>query len=223
MSQPYFLLDNLLDARQLASLDALLAAANYQPPAAHESDGIRNNLQVPTDDRTVLPQIHQLLNMAITQQPLFQALFMPLRMLPFTISRYDQGHSYDWHVDHPIMGAPAVRTDLAMTLFLSEPTAYEGGEIELETPQGKQQVKLARGSAIVYSCKLVHRVNEVRSGRRLAAISWIQSAIRDEQQREILFNIQRVYQSLGEKGQHPGEANVLLQTWGNLMRMWSEA
>lgn len=221
-TQPYIILDNLLNAQQLSSLDALIGIAQFSAPAEHERDGIRNNLQIAADDRTALPQLQQLLNQALMQQPLFQALFIPLRMTPFAVTRYDQGHSYNWHVDHPMVGNPPVRTDMAMTIFLSEPTACEGGELEIQTPAGVERIKPARGSAVVYSCQHVHRVNEVTSGRRLAAVSWMQSAVRSPQQRDILFNLQRVYQSLGEKGQHAAEANLLLQTWSNLMRLWAE-
>lgn len=220
-THPFTILDNLLTPQQLSSLDSLIGAANFALPA--ERDAVRNHLQIAPDDRQVLPQIQQLINQALTQNPMFQALFVPLRMSPFAVSRFDQGHSYGWHIDHPIMGNPPLRTDLAITIFLSEPTACNGGELEIETGSGIQQIKAARGSAVIYSCNNVHRVAEVTSGRRIVAISWIQCAVRQPQQRDILFNLQRVYQSLGEKGQHAPEANLLLQTWSNLMRMWSES
>ncbi|MCU0434436.1 MAG: Fe2+-dependent dioxygenase [Bacteroidia bacterium] len=222
-TQPYVILDNLLTAQQLTALDSLISAATFGPIDENEGDQIRRNLQISPDDRQILPQIQQLLNQALVQQPMFQALFMPLRMSPFGITRYDQGHGYSWHIDHPMMGNPPLRTDLAMTIFLSEPTSCQGGELEIDTGAGIQKLKPARGSAVVYSCNHVHRVAEVTSGRRIAAISWIQCAVRQPQQRDILFNLQRVYQSLGEKGQHAQEANVVLQTWSNLMRMWSES
>ncbi|MGL5892148.1 MAG: Fe2+-dependent dioxygenase [Bacteroidia bacterium] len=221
-TQPFIILDNLLSPQQLSSVDALLSSAQFVAPQEHERDGVRNNLQLPADERSVMPQIHQILNQALMQQPVFQALLAPLRMVPFTVTRYDQGHSYGWHVDHPIIGNPPVRTDMAITIFLSEPTACEGGELEIQTPAGTERIKPARGSAVIYPCHNVHRVNEVTAGRRIAAIGWIQSAVRNPQQRDILFNLQRVYQSLSEKGENANEASLILQSWSNLMRLWAE-
>jgi PKHD-type hydroxylase len=221
-TQPYIILDNLLTQQQLSAIDALLNTAQFVAPPEHERDGVRNNLQLPADERSAMPQIHQIINQALIQLPVFQALFAPLRMVPFSVTRYDQGHSYGWHVDHPMIGNPPVRTDMAITIFLSEPTACEGGELEIQTPAGTERIKPARGSAVVYQCQYVHRVCEVKAGRRIAAVSWIQSAVRNPQQRDILFNLQRVYQSLSEKSENANEASLILQSWSNLMRLWAE-
>jgi PKHD-type hydroxylase len=163
-----------------------------------------------------------IINNALASSPLFNAAVLPKYVYPFLISKYTPGMYYGWHVDSPLMGNPPVRTDVAMTLFLSDPAAYEGGELVIQAGQHNIPFKPAKGDAIVYPCQYLHCVNEVRSGERRAAVTWIQSAVRAPDQRQILYNLNQVHALLSHKNQHAPETNLLLQTHSNLLRMWTE-
>ena len=129
--------------------------------------------------------------------------------------------AYGWHVDSPVMGN-MIRTDIAITVFLNDPSAYEGGELELQTVAGTALYKLAKGDAICYPCTQLHQVRAVTKGERKVAVSWIQSMVRHAEQRKILFEINNVIDHLRQKELQSEEANLLLQTHSNLLRMWSE-
>ena len=130
---------------------------------------------------------------------------------------------YGSHLDNPIMVRPndnPLRTDLSMTLFLSDPESYEGGELSLETPFGPQNLKLSAGDAVVYSTIFRHRVVKVTQGTRLAVVGWIESMVSDERKRQILFDLWRVRQTLKES---PDQALTHLETsFVNLSKMWCE-
>jgi PKHD-type hydroxylase len=112
-----------------------------------------------------------------------------------------------------------MRTDLAVTLFLSAPESYEGGELILQLPSGNEEIKLTPGEAVVYSAKYVHRVGPVRSGVRLAAVTWVQSAVRDERIRALLYDLHLAMQKLGERQE---AALLVSKSYHNLLRLASE-
>lgn len=161
---------------------------------------------------------------ALQQHPLIQMAARPKRMRPVMISRYQPGMTYGSHVDNALMGSGSsmMRTDLSLTLFLSNPSSYVGGELVIETHQGEQSFKLDAGSAIVYPSSTLHRVEPVTSGIRLAAVTWIQSYIRDPNQREILFDLDTVRQALFDQQGKTGEFDLLTKSLSNLLRLWSE-
>jgi PKHD-type hydroxylase len=120
------------------------------------------------------------------------------------------------------MGEPAIRTDLAMKIFLSDPATYDGGELMIQTAGGAVAVKRAKGDAILYPCQFLHCVNEIKSGERMAAVTSIQSNIQSPEQRQLLFELNQVHALLQQKDKHSPEANQLLQTCSNLFRMWAD-
>jgi PKHD-type hydroxylase len=112
-----------------------------------------------------------------------------------------------------------MRTDLALTVFLSAPESYDGGELILEQPAGEEEVKLEAGEALLYSATRVHRVNPVRSGVRLAAVTWVQSVVRDEQMRSVLYDLQRALRGLADRER---EALLVSKSYQNLLRLAAE-
>ena len=118
------------------------------------------------------------------------------------------------------MGDPAIRSDLAMTVFLNDTASYTGGELVIQTSSGPVAMKPAKGDAILYPCQYLHCVNEITNGERIAAVTWVQSNIRSTEQRELLFQLNQVHAILPDK--HSQEANLLLQTYSNLFRMWAD-
>jgi PKHD-type hydroxylase len=161
---------------------------------------------------------------AIHKHPVVQIAARPKAMRPIMISRYQSGMSYGSHVDNALMGngSAMMRTDLSMTLFLSDPLSYDGGELVIETHQGEQEIKLEAGSAVLYPSSRLHRVEPVTRGVRVAAITWIQSFIRDPSQREILFDLDTIRQTLFSQSSKSHEFDLLAKSISNLLRLWSE-
>jgi len=227
-SNTYLVIPGLLKPGELALIDSLLETARFENGSSTATDtakAVKNNLQMPGEGSAEKQQIDAIFFHAITQSPLLQAALTPTRVLPPIISKYQPGMHYGYHVDSPLMSNPqtgAIRADVAMTLFLSDPESYVGGELSLMTQANEQRYKLAKGDAIVYPCTQVHAVLPVTSGVRLAAVTWLQCAVRDQMKREILFQLKSA-QSLTER-KDPGSAEnlVLLQAYANLMRMWAE-
>ena len=218
-------LQGVLSAPLLQQLGVVLSQAEFTDGRATATDAaksVKQNLQIDTQNQTVLPAAQHLIGQALMQYPAFHTAFFPMRLFPFLLSKYEPGMQYGWHVDSPIMGNPPVRTDLAMTLFLSDPASYDGGELVIRDAQGEKAYKPAQGDAVVYPCRSVHCVREVTRGQRLAAVSWIQSAVRSPEQRTVLQQLHQVYEQLNRQDPNSAQGNQLLQTWSNLLRMWAE-
>jgi len=224
MSAGFIHIPSLLDAEKLKQVDELLDLVKFidgKSTASMAAKMVKNNLQVNADD-AALPQLQQIINDALYNNLLFNAAVFPKHIYPILFSKYEPGMNYGWHVDSPLMGNPAIRTDLAMTIFLSDPASYEGGELLIQTPNGNLQLKPSKGDAIVYPCAYLHCVNTISSGTRMAAVTWIQSSIRLAEQRQILLQLNQVHGAVAQKDMNSPEANLLLQTYSNLLRMWSE-
>jgi PKHD-type hydroxylase len=163
---------------------------------------------------------------ALEQHPLFVSAALPRHTLPPLFNCYDGGGHYGNHVDNAIQRdanrLTKVRTDVSVTVFISQPEEYDGGELIIEDTYGVHEVKLPAGDAILYPSTSLHRVEPVKRGRRLAAVTWVQSMVRDDWQRAMLFNLDmtilRLRQRLGE-----GEEVVALTShYHNLLRQWAE-
>lgn len=156
---------------------------------------------------------------ALERDPVFQAWARPARWSRLLFSRYRPGDAYGLHVDDAFMAAEGggeLRTDLSFTLFLSEPDAYDGGELEVVGPEGLLTAKPAAGTAVLYDTGRVHQVAPLTRGERLAAVGWIQSRVRDAERREVLFDLWRLRGSLPQ-----GEPRLTLdKSLGKLLRMW---
>jgi PKHD-type hydroxylase len=224
MSQHFFNIPALLKPQEVAEIENLAADANFvdgRMTASLAAQQVKNNWQVDADSES-LTKIRALLDEALKTSPLFNIAAMPKAIYPFTVSKHTMGNYYGWHVDSPLMGDPSLRTDLAMTIFLSDPEKYDGGELVIQTEAGAAAFKPAQGDAVLYPCQYLHCVNEVSGGARLAAITWIQSNVRNPEQRQILFQLNQIHASLYNQAPHAPETNLLLQTHSNLFRMWAD-
>ncbi len=227
MNQSQFIhhVPGLLNQDTLHYVQQLLSQVPFvdgKATATNAARDVKRNLQADVNNKDIMPQLQQLMGMALMNEPKFQTELYAARIYPFLFSRYEPGMGYGWHVDSPVMGSPMVRTDLAMTVFLSDPSTYEGGELLIRTDAGEISYKPAMGDAIIYPCQYVHCVNDVRSGVRAAAVSWIQCSVRSAEQRALLAGLKRAHQKLEAKDPQSEETQALLQSWSNLLRMWAE-
>jgi PKHD-type hydroxylase len=160
---------------------------------------------------------------ALFRHPQFEMAARPKTMKPIMFSRYEPGMEYGTHVDNALMsGRPPVRSDLSFTLFLAQPDSYDGGELVVESPAGDMPFKLPAGSAILYPSSTLHHVAPVTRGARIAAVSWIQSYVRDPARREMLFDLETTRRSLFEREGKSREFDLVSKTFANLLRMWAE-
>ncbi len=183
---------------------------------------VKNNTQLKSDT-DITQEVRSIVLQALKRNDLFQMVARPKKIRPILFSRYQVGMYYGTHVDNAIMGDENLtRSDVSLTLFLSPPSSYEGGELVIESSQGEQSFKLDAGSMIVYPSWTLHRVEKVTEGVRLAAVTWVQSLIRDPYEREIIFDIETVRQSIFEKFGKTVEFDLLSKSHANLLRKWSE-
>ncbi len=182
---------------------------------------VKQNLQARAD--TGIAGLQASVEKALTRHPVFELAARPRRIGPVLFSRYEAGMRYGDHVDDAIMRAdPPLRTDIAITLFLTASEDYDGGELVIDSAAGEQEFKLPAGCAVVYPASTVHRVLPVMRGRRLAAVTWVQSLVRDNARRELLFDLDTARRALFERDGKSAEFDLLSKSVANLLRMWAE-
>jgi PKHD-type hydroxylase len=182
---------------------------------------VKNNLQVKRDAEAA-QKCAPLILAAMRRNGSFNAAAIPHRIHGPIFNRYDVGMTYGSHVDNAIMGEPAaVRSDVSATLFLSQPDSYDGGELVLQEHQSERRIKPPAGSMILYASTNVHRVEPVTRGSRIAAIFWIQSMVREESKRDILYDLNEILAGLRQK-LDANELMALTSIYSNLMRQWAE-
>ncbi len=219
---------NVLTPEQLARCREQLAAAPWvdgRVTAGHQGIRVKDNHQLP-EHAPVTHELGDLILAALERNPLFISAVLPAVVYPPLFNRYDGGQQFGDHIDNAVRLLPGtgrkIRTDVSATLFLAEPDEYEGGELLVEDTYGVHSVKLSAGDMVVYPASSLHRVNPVTKGVRLASFFWVQSMIRDDAQRTLLFDLDTAIQRLNQSG---ADARALVQLTGsyhNLLRMWVE-
>ncbi|MGH3421996.1 MAG: Fe2+-dependent dioxygenase [Streptosporangiaceae bacterium] len=193
--------------------------------AGHQSALAKHNLQIPEDHRPAIALGEAILE-AVSKHPLFLAATLPLKIFPQLFNRYSGGQHFGTHVDNAIRkisGIPQrVRTDISVTLFLTDPGEYTGGELSIEDAYGVKRVKLPAGHLVLYASTSLHQVTPVTQGARTCAFFWIQSMIRDSTRRMILFDLDMAIQRLNaDHPMHPSGVE-LIGVYHNLLRQWAE-
>ncbi len=218
----------LLGTEDLAYIRAALSGTDWaegKGSAGYLAQSAKVNWQLPPDHPTAVQLGNAVIEACNSNEQLL-SFSLPLRYAPPQFSSYQDGHSYGRHFDGAIRPVPdggePVRTDLAATVFLSEQGAYEGGELCIEEGQTRREVKLAAGQVCIYSSRYVHEVKPVTSGNRLAAFFWIQSMVRSDAQRQILYELDQVIQRLGSVDASDANAMELANVYHNLLREWAE-
>lgn len=219
-------ISGLLDAARLARVRELLDGARFvdgRLSAGTAARRVKNNQEL-EPEAAVMEELNRTVMGALVRHPTFNAAAMPLRVATPFYARYRPGMTYGDHVDDPVMGPAGgrYRSDVSTTVYLNGPEEYTGGELVVHTPFGSQEVKLAAGDAILYPSSSLHRVAEVTSGERLAAVTWTQSLVRDPGQRELLYTLGTARERLLAERPDAPETRQVDVSYVNLVRMWSE-
>jgi PKHD-type hydroxylase len=193
--------------------------------AGPQSARAKKNQQLP-EDSAEAREVGELILAALQRSPLFMSAAIPLKVFPPLFNRYAGGHSFGSHVDNAIRQVPGtphrVRTDLSATLFFAGPDDYEGGELVVEDTYGAHRVKLPAGDMVLYPSTSLHHVTPVTAGERVCSFFWIQSLIRDDGQRTLLFDMDTAIQRLARDApEHPSTVQ-LTGVYHNLLRQWAE-
>ena len=222
---------DILTAEQAAQFRARLDGADWADgriTAGHQSAKAKDNAQLP-EDSPVARELGAAVLEALGRNSTFFSAALPKRIYPPLFNRYAGGQSFGYHVDNAVRydrsagGAQAVRTDLSATLFLSDPDSYDGGELVIEDTFGTQQVKLPAGHLVLYPGTSLHKVLPVTRGERLASFFWIQSMLREDAQRRLMFELDVSIRQLTQTTpDHPALVR-LTGVYHNLLRRWAEA
>lgn len=219
-------LPQVLSADALAKARELLAGARFvdgKLSAGSAAQRMKNNQELQRN-AAQFEQLNNIVMNALVRHPVYRAAALPLHVAAPFYARYAPGMAYGSHLDDPIMGADGMvyRSDIAITVFLNEPTTYDGGELAMQTAFGAQQVKLPAGDAVMYPASSVHQVNEVTRGERLVAVTWVQSLVRDPARRELLYELYQARETLLQQSPHAPTTTQVNAAYVNLVRMWSE-
>lgn len=223
-------LPDILDPAGVAQVRRVIDAgpwADGNATSGPQAALAKRNEQLPEDSGAAVEAGRMILD-ALGRSPLFVAAALPFKVYPPLFNRYAGGQAFDVHVDNAVRlkrGSDfRMRSDLSLTLFLEDPDAYDGGELVVEDLYGEQRVKLSAGSAVLYPASSLHRVEPVTRGARVASFLWIQSMVRDDGERRILFDLDRAVQRVGaDKGQGDRSVIELTGVYHNLLRRWADA
>jgi PKHD-type hydroxylase len=218
---------DVLSPEQVAQARQILDQAEWvdgRATAGHQGARVKDNQQIPLG-HPAGRQVGEMILQALSQNSLFFTAALPLHVLPPQFNRYSGGQNFGTHVDGSIRQMPSgqrIRTDLSATLFLAGPEEYDGGELVVEDTYGVKSVKLPAGHMILYPATSLHQVKPVTRGTRLCSFFWIQSMIRDDGRRSLLFDLDLGLQRLGtELPGHPGVVQIT-NVYHNLLRQWAE-
>jgi PKHD-type hydroxylase len=219
---------DILSAEQVAQAREVLSAAEWvdgRVTAGHQSSRTKDNVQIP-ENHPAARQLGELILNALGQNALFISAALPSRVFPPLFNRYSGGQSFGTHVDNAIRQVTGtgnrIRTDLSATLFFAHPDEYDGGELVVEDTYGTHSVKLPAGHMVLYPSTSLHHVRPVTRGARISSFFWIQSMIREDSQRTLLFDLDMAIQRLNrDMADHPS-AVQFTGIYHNLLRQWAE-
>ncbi len=221
-------LKNILGPQELSKVQELLVGADYvdgKLSAGRAANQVKSNQELASDD----PKIEMLNHIVmgnLVRHKIYQRAALPLKVASPFYACYQQGMYYGEHIDDPVMGTPVAgqkyRSDLALTIFLNQPDEYQGGELSIQTDYGLQLIKYAAGDAVMYPATTRHQVNEVTSGKRLVAVTWVQSMVKDAEQRALLYQLSCAREKLLRKQPTEEHTKQVDLVYVNLVRQWSE-
>jgi PKHD-type hydroxylase len=221
---------DLLTKEEVARIRSVVDAAEWvdgNATSGHQSALAKRNLQLP-EDSPAAREAGKLVLDALGRSALFIASALPLKIFPPLFNRYEGGGEFGVHVDNAVRihreSEFRVRSDLSATLFLAEPDSYEGGELTVEDNFGVHSARLPAGHLLLYPASSLHRVEPVTSGARIACFFWVQSMVRDDAARTLLFDLDRSIQSIAaDRGQDDLDIIRLTGIYHNLLRRWADS
>jgi PKHD-type hydroxylase len=220
---------DVLSKAEVADFRAAMDAADWEDgrsTAGAQSARVKKNEQLPPNSN-IARQLGEAVVRALVANPLFVSAAIPKQIFPPLFNRYGVGQDFGIHVDNAVRGdhlsGARIRTDLSVTLFLSEPEEYDGGELIVEDYYGSHRVKLPAGHLVLYPATSLHAVTEVTRGVRVASFFWLQSMVRDGQARSLIFDLDTAIQGLVQRvGRDDPELVKLTGIYHNLIRCWAE-
>jgi PKHD-type hydroxylase len=219
---------DVLTREQVAQARQTLDAAEWvdgRVTAGHQSARAKDNMQLP-EDHPASRQLGEMILGALQRNSLFISAALPLRVFPPLFNRYEGGQAFGNHVDNAIRQLPGsglrIRTDLSATLFLAEPGEYDGGELLVEDTYGVHSVKLPAGHLVLYPSTSLHNVRPVTRGARIASFFWIQSMVRDDGERTLLFDLDTAIQQIAHEVPNSPAPVHLTAVYHNLLRRWAD-
>jgi PKHD-type hydroxylase len=220
---------DVLTPADAAAMRARLDAAtdswvDGRATAGYQGAPVKRNQQI-AEGSPIARELGDVILGALERHPLFISAVLPNRVYPPLFNRYEGGMEFGSHVDGAVRVLPngiKLRTDVSVTLFISEPAEYDGGELVIEDTYGVQQVKLPAGDMIVYPATSLHQVTPVTRGARLASFFWVQSLVRSDTQRALLFDMDTAIQRLNATHADDAARRSLVGCYHNLLRTWSE-
>jgi predicted 2-oxoglutarate/Fe(II)-dependent dioxygenase YbiX len=220
---------NVLSKSDVADFRRIMDAADWEDgrsTAGAQSARVKKNEQLPPNSN-IARQLGEAVVRALVANPLFVSAAIPKQIFPPLFNRYGVGQHFGIHVDNAVRGdhlsGARIRTDLSVTLFLSEPEEYDGGELIVEDYYGSHRVKLPAGHLVLYPATSLHAVTEVTRGVRVASFFWLQSMVRDGQARSLIFDLDTAIQGLVQRvGRDDPELVKLTGIYHNLIRCWAE-
>jgi len=220
---------DVLNAAQVKRSLEILNAAEWidgRVTAGHQSARAKDNMQLPEGSPAARELGDMILN-ALGQNPLFISAALPLRVFPPLFNRYQGGQSFGMHVDNALRQIPGtahrIRTDISATLFFAGPDEYDGGELIVEDTYGIHSVKLPAGHMVIYPASSLHHVKPVTRGARIASFFWMQSMVRDDSERTLLFDLDTAIQQVSQTSSDPSTGVRLTGVYHNLLRRWVDA
>ena len=219
--------ENFLNQDQLTRLEQIIAANKFVDGSATTgapTKRYKHNLQLEFGSQGQRDELVAMVMQILNTNPLARIITLPKRITQPMINKYGPGMSYGWHIDNPLMGGVGgpVRSDMACTVFLSNPADYEGGELVARSSAGDVKIKMARGDAFIYPATTRHQVLDVTKGERLALIFWIQSMVADADKRNLLYQLDAAYAQILKDSPESEALQMIQQVQTNLMRSWVE-
>ena len=222
-------LPDMLSAEQVATCLRDLDTAEWvdgRITAGPQAASVKRNAQVLPRDPVAL-RLGEMIVGVLERSPAFLSAALPLKVFPPMFNRYGEGQAFGTHIDTAIRQVPGtphrVRTDISATLFLNDSQDYSGGELVVEDTYGAHEVKLPAGSMVLYPASSLHRVAEITAGSRIAAVFWVQSMVRDDAQRSLLYDLDTSIQQLTPAAPADPALVRLTGIYHNLLRQWADA
>ena len=219
---------DILTAEEVAQFRAALARADWadgRVTAGAQAAQVKNNLQL-TEEHPVARELGEIILRKLARNPLFTSAALPLKVFPPLFNRYEGGDNFGMHIDTAVrytsLPPHRVRTDISATLFLAGPEEYDGGELTVEDTYGVHKVKLPAGHLILYPASSLHQITPVTRGARIGAFFWVQSMVRDDAKRQMLFDMDNAIQRLNRDVPNHPSAVQLTGVYHNLLRTWAE-